>query len=43
MVHNVPDKIDRFIAKLKLDAMGIIIDQLSEEQIRYLNTWSEGT
>ena len=42
-VYDVPEEIDRYIAKLKLEAMGISIDQLTEEQIRYLNSWSEGT
>jgi adenosylhomocysteinase len=42
-VYDVPEEIDRYIAKLKLEAMGITIDQLTKEQIRYLNSWSEGT
>jgi len=42
-VYDVPEEIDRYIAKLKLASMGIAIDQLTEEQIRYLNTWSQGT
>ena len=42
-VHNVPDEVDQKIAKLKLDAMGIKIDQLSEEQQLYLSSWQEGT
>jgi len=42
-VYDVPEEIDRYIAKLKLEAMGIAIDQLTKEQIRYLNSWSEGT
>ena len=37
-VHNVPDEVDQQIAQLKLDAMGIRIDQLSDEQQRYLGT-----
>jgi adenosylhomocysteinase len=39
----VPDEIDREIARLKLDTMGIVIDQLTEEQARYLASWNEGT
>lgn len=42
-VHNVPDAIDRQIAQLKLDAMGIHIDQLTDEQKHYLSSWQEGT
>ena len=42
-VHNIPEEIDHRIAKLKLDAMGINIDQLTEEQQRYLSSWQEGT
>lgn len=42
-VHNVPTEIDQQIAQLKLDAMGIRIDQLSDEQQRYLSSWQEGT
>jgi adenosylhomocysteinase len=42
-VYPVPDEIDREIARLKLDTMGIEIDQLTEEQERYLASWNEGT
>jgi len=42
-VHGVPVEIDQEIARLKLEAMGIHIDQLSAEQQRYLNSWEEGT
>jgi adenosylhomocysteinase len=42
-VYSVPDVIDREIARLKLNAMGIIIDKLTTEQIAYLNSWEEGT
>jgi len=42
-VYPVPDEIDREIAKLKLDTMGIEIDRLTEEQARYLASWNEGT
>jgi adenosylhomocysteinase len=43
LVYDVPEDIDRYIAKLKLASMKINIDQLTEEQLRYLNTWSQGT
>lgn len=42
-VYTVPEEIDREIARLKLDAMGIEIDVLTPEQIKYLNSWEEGT
>ncbi len=42
-VYVVPDAIDRGIARLKLETMGIEIDQLTEEQTRYLLSWDEGT
>ena len=42
-VYPVPDEIDREIAKLKLDTMGIAIDELTEEQAHYLASWNEGT
>jgi len=42
-VHNVPPEIDREIAQLKLDAMGLVIDQLTDEQTKYLSSWQEGT
>jgi adenosylhomocysteinase len=42
-VYNVPDEIDREIAALKLKAMGVEIDVLTQEQDAYLNEWSMGT
>ena len=42
-VYSVPEEIDRNIARLKLDAMDVDIDTLTEEQIAYLNSWEEGT
>ncbi len=42
-VHDVPDEIDSRVAKLKLEAMGISNDQLTDEQRKYLTSWSEGT
>lgn len=42
-VYDVPEEIDREIARLKLESMGIDIDVLTEEQVRYLNSWEEGT
>jgi adenosylhomocysteinase len=42
-VHTVPAEIDREVARLKLASMGITIDELTEEQRRYLSSWKEGT
>jgi len=42
-VYSVPEEIDRDIARLKLEAMSVSIDTLTEEQIVYLNSWKEGT
>ena len=42
-VYAVPEEIDREIARLKLETMGIAIDELTEEQARYLASWDEGT
>lgn len=40
---QLPEEIDDNIAELQLDTMGIQIDKLTEEQIKYLNSWQEGT
>jgi len=42
-VHNVPIEIDHEIAQLKLTAMGIKIDHLTDAQQQYLSSWQEGT
>ena len=42
-VYTVPEPIDREIARLKLAAMGLEIDGLSEEQRQYLSSWTSGT
>src|SRR5918911_3678275 len=42
-VYVVPEEIDREIARLKLETMGVEIDRLTEEQARYLSSWDEGT
>lgn len=42
-VYSVPEEIDHDIARLKLEAMEVAIDTLTEEQISYLNSWEEGT
>ncbi len=42
-VHPVPREIDEEIARLKLASMGIGIDTLTEEQVKYLSSWESGT
>jgi adenosylhomocysteinase len=42
-VHKLPQAVDNQIARLKLDAMGIRIDTLTEEQEHYLSSWEMGT
>ena len=42
-VYDVPDDIDAEVARLKLKAMGIQIDTLTDEQRHYLSSWEEGT
>jgi adenosylhomocysteinase len=42
-VYPVPEEIDKKIAALKLEAMGIKIDVLTPEQSKYLTSWEEGT
>jgi adenosylhomocysteinase len=39
----MPAEVDQTIARIKLDAMGIGIDQLTERQRDYLDSWEEGT
>ena len=43
IVHSVPEEIDRGIARIKLEAMGVHIDKLTGEQEKYLNSWEAGT
>ena len=42
-VYTVPAELDKRVAKLKLESMGIKIDRLTPEQEEYLASWSEGT
>jgi adenosylhomocysteinase len=42
-VYAVPVEIDREIARMKLETVGIKIDRLTVEQDKYLSTWNEGT
>ena len=42
-VHPVPEDLDKKVARMKLESMGVKIDRLTPEQERYLASWSEGT
>ena len=42
-VYSVPEDIDKQVARLKLNSMGIEIDTLTPEQKKYLTSWQEGT
>ena len=42
-VYSVPAEIDAEIARIKLEAMGVKIDKLTDEQLKYLSSWESGT
>lgn len=42
-LHSIPTEVDQEIASLKLAAMGITIDSLTDEQVEYINSWTVGT
>jgi adenosylhomocysteinase len=42
-VYSVPEDLDKHVAKMKLEAMGVKIDRLTVEQEAYLASWGEGT
>lgn len=42
-VHDIPNDIDEYIAKLKLDCVGAGIDVLTPAQIEYMSSWAHGT
>jgi adenosylhomocysteinase len=42
-VHDVPDDLDREVAEIKLEAEGIAIDELTDEQAEYMSSWQHGT
>ncbi len=42
-VYTIPESLDQEIARIKLGSMGIQIDTLTDEQVKYLNSWEEGT
>jgi adenosylhomocysteinase len=43
MVYGIPDDIDREVARLKLESMGIRIDPMTAEQQAYSESWESGT
>ena len=42
-LHSIPEEVDKEIARLKLQAMGVAIDTLTAEQVEYVNSWTLGT
>ena len=42
-LHSIPIDVDKEIARLKLEAIGIKIDTLTPDQIEYTNSWTTGT
>ena len=42
-VYRIPEDVDKEIARIKLEAMGVQIDKLTSQQEKYLNQWEEGT
>jgi adenosylhomocysteinase len=42
-VHPVPTEVEQFVARHKLASMGIAIDELTTEQMRYMSGWEQGT
>jgi adenosylhomocysteinase len=42
-VFDVPEPIDQEVARLKLEAMGIVLDPLTPEQAAYMSSWQHGT
>jgi adenosylhomocysteinase len=42
-VYAVPEDLDKQVARMKLESMGVKIDRLTAEQEHYLSSWSEGT
>jgi adenosylhomocysteinase len=42
-VYAVPEDLDALIARLKLEAMGMKIDTMTDEQRTYANSWKAGT
>ncbi|MHB0885894.1 MAG: adenosylhomocysteinase [Bacillota bacterium] len=42
-VYSVPEDIDRLVARMKLESLGMAVEKLTEEQHHYLTSWESGT
>jgi adenosylhomocysteinase len=42
-VYDVPDHLDKLVADIKLQTLGVKIDKLTKEQQAYIRSWKEGT
>jgi adenosylhomocysteinase len=42
-VHDVPDRLDKEVAEIKLDAEGVEFDALTDTQAEYMGSWQHGT
>jgi adenosylhomocysteinase len=42
-VHRVPEAIDREVARIEIESLGVEIDSLTDDQRRYLHSWEQGT
>jgi len=42
-VHDVPDRLDKEVAEIKLAAEGVEFDELSDAQAEYMDSWQHGT
>ncbi len=42
-LYSIPAEVDKDIATMKLKAMGLSVDELTPEQVEYMNSWTEGT
>src|SRR6056297_1806033 len=42
-VHDVPDELDRQLAEIKLEAEGVELDEPTDEQVEYMDSWQHGT
>jgi adenosylhomocysteinase len=42
-VHAVPVEVEEFVARHKLESMGIKIDELTSQQRKYMSGWEQGT
>jgi len=42
-IYDVPKVIDNDVARIALEAQGIVLEKLTEEQVKYRQSWKEGT